>query len=121
MSQSPDTKDYAMILQGDYCEKCGKEYSNIIDKWCKSCQINDLKMNFISWTSKNEKIDNFIQEIQLKINEPNSIIFEWIPYNQFNEIKKIGKGGFVTVYSATWKNEVALICFNNSEKILIKV
>ena len=28
----------------------------------------------------------------------------WIPYNQFSDIKKIGKGGFATVYSAIWKD-----------------
>ena len=48
-------------------------------------------------------------------------MFEWIPYNQFNKIKQIGKGDFFTVYSATWENEVALLCFNNSQKFLNKV
>ena len=28
-----------------------------------------------------KKIDNFIQEIQLKINKYNDIVLEWIPYN----------------------------------------
>jgi serine/threonine protein kinase len=32
------------------------------------------------------------------------MIFEWIPFDQFNDIKEIGKGGFSTVYSAIWKN-----------------
>ena len=27
---------------------------------------------------------------------------EWIPYNRFNDIKYIAKGGFAKVYSATW-------------------
>ena len=111
-----------MVIDEDgFCKNCGEKYTDMYFKWCKPCQADNLKENFTNWTSGNEKIDNFIQEIQLKINEPNSIIFEWIPYNQFNKIKKIGKGDFITVYSATWKNEVALICFNNSEKFLIKV
>ncbi|EXX71832.1 hypothetical protein RirG_075030 [Rhizophagus irregularis DAOM 197198w] len=42
--------------------------------------------------------------MQLKINDYNDIIFEWIPYSQFNEIKEVGKGGFSTVYSARWKD-----------------
>ena len=42
--------------------------------------------------------------MQLKIDNYNDIIFEWIPYNQFNKIKEIGKGGFATVYSAIWKD-----------------
>src|SRR5437016_2546512 len=85
-----------MVIEDEYCEKCGKEYTNIIKKykWCQPCQINYLKKNF---TSGNEKIDNFIQEMQLKIDEYSDIIFEWIPYNQFNKIKEIGKG-------AIWKD-----------------
>ena len=34
----------------------------------------------------------------------NGAIFEWIPYNQFNEIKETGKNGSITVYSAIWKD-----------------
>src|SRR6266498_2176294 len=80
------------------CEQC-KKYTNVEIKWCKLCQINYLKENFNNWTSGNEKIDNLIQEMQLKINDYKDIIFEWIPYNQFNVIK--GKGEFSL---ATWKN-----------------
>ena len=76
---------------------------NIKYKWCKSCQINDLKKNFTNWTSENERIDNLIQEMQLEINELDDIIFEWIPYNQFNDIKEIGKESFDKLYSAIWK------------------
>ncbi len=86
-----------------YCEGCGKKYANEY-KWCKPCQIKGLKDNFKNWTSGNEKIDNFIQKIQLKINSPTDTIFEWIPQNQFNDIRKIEKGGFSTVYSAKWKD-----------------
>jgi hypothetical protein len=42
--------------------------------------------------------------MQLKINNLNDIIFEWIPYNQFNNIKEIGKSSYSTVYSAIWKD-----------------
>ena len=90
ISQNPDTKDYIIVLQDEYCEKCSEEYTDIKKKWCKPCQIDYLKKNFTNWTSKNEKVDNFIQEMQLKINYYNNIIFEWIPYNQFDNIKEIG-------------------------------
>jgi hypothetical protein len=64
--------------------------------------MNILKNNFTKWTSGNKKIDNFIQEIQ---DGHNSIVaFEWIPYNQFNEIKEIGKNNHIAIYSAIWKN-----------------
>jgi hypothetical protein len=52
------------------------------------------------WSSRNEKIDEFIQEKQLKIKDHNDIVFEWIPYNQFNEIKETGRNNLITVYSA---------------------
>ena len=86
------------------CKKCGEKYASVRWKWCKPCQIDNLKGNFTNWTSGNEKIDELIQEMQLKINSYNDIVFEWIPYNQFSDIKEIGKGGFATVYSAIWKD-----------------
>ena len=88
-----------------------------------------------NWISGNEKIDDLIREMQLKFHDSSDIVFEWIPYNQFSDIEKIGKGGFATVYSAIWKdgplsyykdkNEwirdsdkiVALKCLDNSQNI----
>ena len=95
-------------------------------------QNNPINLN---WISGNENIDNFIQEMQLKINDHNDIVFEWIPYNQFNEIKEKGKNNSIPVYSAIWTNgplycdrenkkyargsnrKVALICLNNSQNL----
>ena len=117
------------------CKKCGEEYTEKIWKWCKPCQINNLRRNFTIWTSGNEKINNFIQGMQLKINHPNDIVFEWIPYDQFSNIKEIGRGGFATVYSAIWKDgpleydkynrvytrnsnyKVALKCLHHSQNV----
>ena len=61
------------------------------------------------------------------------MIFEWIPYNQLNDIKEINKGDFATIYSATWNDgplfynyveykrkpgkKVALRCMHNSQNI----
>ncbi|GBC39344.2 kinase-like domain-containing protein [Rhizophagus irregularis DAOM 181602=DAOM 197198] len=59
ISQNPDTGDY-ILVQNNYM-----------------------------WTSENEKIDDFIQERQYKINKYDDIVLEWIPYNQFSEIKEI--------------------------------
>jgi hypothetical protein len=59
----------------------------------------------LAWTtSGNKKIDHFIRERQLNINSYNDLVFEWIPYNQFNEIEETGKYGSITVYSAMWRN-----------------
>jgi hypothetical protein len=86
-----------------------------------------------NWSSGNQKIDEFIQEKQLKIKDHNDVVFEWIPYNQFNEIKETGRYNLIAVYSAIWKDgplykknswdanytrdpnkEVALKCLYNS-------
>jgi hypothetical protein len=83
----------------DKCKKCDKQYKNK-DKWCKLCQINDLKKDFTN--SGIEKIDNLVQEIQSRIGKPNNIIFEWIPYEQFKNIKEVDKD--VKIFSAIWKD-----------------
>ncbi|GES81598.1 kinase-like domain-containing protein [Rhizophagus clarus] len=105
ISQNQNTKDYIIVLQnGCNCINCGKIYEYIDDKWCNQCRINSLKENFTNWTSGDVKIDGFIQEKQLEIKSHCGIIVEWIPYNQFDKIKEIGKDGLATVYSATWKD-----------------
>ena len=109
ISQNPDTKDYIIVLQ---------------DMYCKVLSINE-----------NKKVDNLIQEMQLKIKNKEDIIFEWIPYNKFDNIEEINKGDFATVYSAIWKDgplhyndykeeysrksnkKVALKCLHNSQNI----
>ncbi|GBB89810.1 hypothetical protein RclHR1_16610001 [Rhizophagus clarus] len=63
---------------------------------------------FLFGKSQNEILDKFIKEKRLK----------WIPYNQFEKIEYLDKGGFGTIYKATWLKsggvvEVALKCFNN--------
>ena len=74
-------------------------------KWCKLCQINYIQNNLTNW-SGNEKINDFIQEMQIKINGFNDIVVEWIPYNQFINIKEMEKfdDNVIIIYSAIWKN-----------------
>ncbi|CAB5350809.1 unnamed protein product [Rhizophagus irregularis] len=105
ISQNPHTKDYIMVLEvnSEYCEKCDKKYTDIFHKWCKPCQINYLKSNFTNWTSGSKIIDQRIQEMQLKIDSFDDIVFEWIPYNQFDNIKEICEYEYITIYSAIWK------------------
>jgi hypothetical protein len=111
LSQNPDTNDYIIVLEDIYCEKCGEKYVNYSTfettywrdtcYWCGQCIINYLKENFTNWTSENEKIDDFIQEMQLKF-EPDDSVFEWIPNDHFNNVKEIGKNDSATMYSAIW-------------------
>ena len=63
-----------------------------------------MRKNFTNWTSGNEKINNFIQERQLEINNSQDSIFEWIPYNQFSVIKEVNKDDFATIYITNWKD-----------------
>ena len=61
-------------------------------------------LQFFKNYSGNKKVDDLIQEMQLKINSPWDVVFEWVPYNKFDNIEEINKGDFATVYSAIWKN-----------------
>src|ERR1043166_7140008 len=86
------------------CKNCGVETKYFWGNWCGPCQLSNFKTNFKNWTSGNKKIDNLIQEMQLKISSYKDIVFEWIPYNQFDNVEIINKGDFATVYSAIWKD-----------------
>ena len=78
--------------------------------------------------------------MQLKIDHPQDIIFKWILYDQFSNIKKIGRSNFATVSLAIWKDspleynkdnkeytskslsyKVALKCLHNSQNITSEV
>src|SRR5436190_5379521 len=99
-SQKPVTKEYVIVLKDEVCEKCNRNYHG----YCKPCQINYSKENFTNWTSGNEKIDDYIKEMQLAINYSWDITVEWISYNRFANVKEIGKDDFATIYSAIWKD-----------------
>ena len=77
--------------------------------------INFYYFNFLkSLSSENELIDKFIQEQQLK----------WFPYNTFENVKYLDKGGFGIVYTASWSDDkltLALKSLNNSNEILNEV
>jgi hypothetical protein len=69
-------------------------------------------------------MSDLIQEMRLNINHnvheygSENIIFEWIPYDHFVDIKEIGKGGFSTVYSAIWKD--GLLYYSSSDSLYNK-
>ena len=81
------------------CEKCKSiRYSN---KYCENCISLHLQSLFNTWSSGNDIIDNFIQQCQIKSSLPGRIM-EWIPYDQFEDVKKLTEGGFSSIYTATW-------------------
>src|SRR4051794_27053398 len=85
------------------CKTCREIYTDVGEKWCTPCQINSLEPT-LTEKSGREKIDKFIEEMQLKIGKSQDILFEWIPYNQFDRIIEVCKCCFATNYSATWKD-----------------
>jgi serine/threonine protein kinase len=83
------------------CIQCGHMRSE--RNWCQNCTKNYFINNISKWTSDHEIIDNLIKEFQFKTNNEFECI-EWIPFNEFDNIEEIGRGGFGTVYSAIWKS-----------------
>ncbi|CAB5352454.1 unnamed protein product [Rhizophagus irregularis] len=74
-----------------------------------------LETNFTNWTSGNGKIDDFIQERQLKINEYDDIVLEWIPYKQFKKVKESGKNGLITAKKYPTKHEEFQVLYGISQ------
>jgi hypothetical protein len=81
------------------CENCKEEC--LATSFCEYCVRNYLKANFSNWTSGNNDIDNLLQKCQMEMYDPSSIV-EWIPYNNFENIKYLTKGGFSEIYTAIW-------------------
>jgi hypothetical protein len=67
-----------------------------------ACNSIYFQHNFKNWTSGNNDIDIFIRDTQLSAHKKVSDSLKWIPYNRFNDIKYIAKGGFGKVYVANW-------------------
>ncbi|RGB42350.1 kinase-like domain-containing protein, partial [Rhizophagus diaphanus] len=93
MTHDPETKNYMMVSNYIYknCEEC-----NCV------CNVIHFQQNFINWTSGSDNIDSFIQNTQLSAHHNVSIALEWIPYDRFENIEYIAKGGFGKVYKANW-------------------
>ena len=68
------------------------------DPWCKECVPSCL---IEGWTSGNSEIDNFIKDTIYNAKYQSNKL-EWVPFDRFEDIKQIGKGGFAKVYSAKW-------------------
>jgi hypothetical protein len=56
--------------------------------------------------------------MQLKIENYNDIMIEWIPYDQLSNIKNVYKNNFTTINSAIWKD--GLLEYNSKERKHIK-
>jgi hypothetical protein len=83
--------------------KAFKELINPLNDKCKKCDCMcsafHFQQNFDNWTSGNEDIDEFIQNIQLSAHRSAREVLEWIPYYKFYAIKK---SSFSEIYGANW-------------------
>ena len=69
--------------------------------WCNPCNAKRFEDNFKNWTSGNKNIDEFIQHSQLNALSYLNCL-EWIPFEKFQNVTYITKGGFGKIYSAEW-------------------
>ncbi|RIB15247.1 kinase-like domain-containing protein [Gigaspora rosea] len=90
------------------CEKCNE--FNTQKAWCQRC---DPDITIQEWTSGNKKIDDCMKAIQLRTYIYEGMI-EWISFDRLVNIKKIGEGGFGSIFSATWLDGIQAI--NEIEK-----
>src|SRR5205823_7649116 len=69
--------------------------------WCQPCNAKRFKENFKNWTSGNKDIDELIQQSQLNAVYCRKCL-EWIPFEKFQNVTYITRGGFGKGYSADW-------------------
>ena len=70
-------------------------------RWCQPCNAKRFKENFKNWTSGNKDIDEFIQHSQLNAVHCTKCL-EWIPFENFQDVNYVTRGGFGKIYSAEW-------------------
>ncbi|RIB01920.1 kinase-like domain-containing protein [Gigaspora rosea] len=95
------------------CANC-KQYNSGID----FCHLCDSQISQ-EWTSRNKEIDEFIKHAQMNTPYYHKII-EWIPFDRLENVQKIGKGGFSTIYSATWIDGKRAYSLDETKRKLIK-
>jgi hypothetical protein len=81
------------------CKEC--QQPNTGRWWCKSCYSKRFRSKFSSWTSGNYEIDEFIRRMQLEAKGYRGFI-EWIPFDRLQDVEPYAKGGFGSIFKATW-------------------
>ncbi|RIB11711.1 kinase-like domain-containing protein [Gigaspora rosea] len=87
------------------CAHCNEDNSK--PAWCITCDP-DLTTR---WTIGDKDIDVCVKAFQLRADTYENAI-EWIPFNRLSDVKEIGKGGFGSVYSATWLDGIRKVYGN---------
>ncbi|POG63884.1 kinase-like domain-containing protein [Rhizophagus irregularis DAOM 181602=DAOM 197198] len=107
------------------CENCNQKC--LATLYCEYCVRNYLKANFPNWTSGNNDIDNLIKNCQSETLIP-SVIIEWIPYNNLQNIEYLTRGGFSEIYTAKridgrykeWDSKVQQLIRRGTHKVILK-
>src|SRR4051794_23849706 len=81
------------------CGECNEPGTGFY--WCQPCNAKRFKENFKNWTSGNKNIDELIQQSQLNAFFSLKCL-EWIPFENFENVTYITRGGFSKIYSADW-------------------
>jgi hypothetical protein len=81
------------------CGECNQPGTG--EYWCQPCNAKRFKENFKNWTSGNKNIDELIQHSQLNAVHYTKCL-EWIPFEKFQNVTYITRGGFGKIYSAIW-------------------
>ena len=83
------------------CNECNKKRkpSNDNDQICHVCF--KVKKLFNQISSGNKVIDDFIRSTQVSLVGKEGKM-EFVPYNQFKDVKFVAEGGFSKIYKATW-------------------
>ncbi|CAG8601114.1 18155_t:CDS:2 [Cetraspora pellucida] len=80
----------------DKCTGCNRNKALVYEnKLCSGCYYTQ----FQNVSSGNQDIDNLIKATH---NNQPKFRLEWIPFEDFTDIKQIGEGGFSKIYTATW-------------------
>ncbi|CAJ0626228.1 11249_t:CDS:2 [Entrophospora sp. SA101] len=109
----------------DNCPKCNVKNKYLY--WCLQCLSQYFQAEFSNWSSGNQIIDKFIQEIQLNATEWAQYL-EWIPYERLVNVHYLAKGGFGSVYSATWldgpkacdRDKIEIFCRKENHPVALK-
>src|ERR1044072_1645830 len=99
MDEKSDKELEYRIKTYGVCKDC--QQPNTGTEWCNPCNAKRFKSEFDKWKSGKKEIDEFIQEVQLRAKSLFEFI-EWIPFEKFENVEYLDKGGFGTVYKATW-------------------
>src|SRR3954452_8589310 len=80
------------------CPACGGKMTS--SNWCPPCHSKLLLEENKDWTSGDADLDNVIKKTIVDAKRSYDYL-EWIPFENFKDIVKIGQGGFATAYKAT--------------------